>query len=114
MAQLERPTLAPSRPSHRPLVATIGEIRPQDEVRVTGVIRSKAAMSLSGCPACRYTLADPTGEVDLMFLGRVLIQGLDEGRYCIAEGRAAARDERIVIWNPRYQVLPHGVLPDSG
>ena len=68
MAQLERPTAAAE--DGRPVVTTIGEIRPQDLVRITGVIRSKAALSLSGCPACRYTLADGTGEVDLLFLGR--------------------------------------------
>jgi hypothetical protein len=113
MTQLERPAVAPAR-RIPPVVTTIGEIRPQDHVRVTGVIQSKAAMSLSGCPACRYTLADATGEVDLLFLGRVLIAGLDEGRYCTAEGRAAARDGRIVIWNPWYQVLSDGVLPASG
>jgi hypothetical protein len=103
VAQLERPTAARETP--RPIVTTIGEIQPQDRVRVTGVIRSKAAMSISGFPACRYTLADETGEVDLLFLGRVMIMGLDTGLHCVAAGRAAARDGRIVVWNPRYQVL---------
>ena len=103
MAQLERPTAAP--PAAQPVVTMIGDIRSQDRVRITGAIRSKAAMALSGCPACRYTLADVTGEVDLLFLGRVLVAGLDTGLWCTAEGTAAVRDDRIVIWNPRYQVL---------
>jgi hypothetical protein len=103
MAQLERPTAAEE--VRRPIATTIGEICPQDLVRVTGVIRSKAALSLGGTPACRYTLADGTGEVDLLFLGRVLIAGLETGLHCVAEGRAATRDGRVVIWNPRYQVL---------
>jgi hypothetical protein len=104
MAQLQRPTATEE--VERPVVTTIGEIRPQDRVRLTGIIRSKAALSISGCPACRYTLADGTGEVDMLFLGRVLIAGLETGLHCIAEGRAAARDGRIVVWNPRYRVLP--------
>jgi hypothetical protein len=103
MAQLERPTA--DRELSSPVVTTIGEIRPQDRVLVTGVIRSKAALSISGFPACRYTLADETGEVDLLFLGRVLIAGLETGLHCVAEGRAVARDGRIAVWNPRYQVL---------
>jgi hypothetical protein len=107
MAQLERPTAAP--PDRREIVTTIGDIRPQDYVRITGIIRSKAALSISGCPACRYTLDDGTGEVDLLFLGRVLIAGLDTGLECIAEGRAAARDGAIVIWNPRYEVVAAGL-----
>jgi hypothetical protein len=104
MAQLQRPTAIDE--VDRRVVTTIGEIRPQDRVLLTGIIRSKAALSISGCPACRYTLADGTGEVDMLFLGRVLIAGLETGLHCIAAGRAAARDGRIVVWNPRYQVLP--------
>jgi hypothetical protein len=104
MAQLQRPTAIEE--VDRRVVTTIGEIRPQDRVLLTGIIRSKAALSISGCPACRYTLADGTGEVDMLFLGRVLIAGLETGLHCIAAGRAAARDGRIVVWNPRYQVLP--------
>jgi hypothetical protein len=103
MAQLERPTAAGE--IRRSVVTAAGAIRPQDTVRVTGFIRSKAALSISGLPACRYTLADETGEVDLLFLGRVLIAGLETGLHCVAEGRATARDGRIVVWNPRYQVL---------
>ena len=111
MAQLERPTAA--RPGRPQVVTSIGDIRPQDHVRITGVIRSKAAMSLSGCPACRYTLADRSGEVDLLFLGRVLIAGLETGLTCIAEGRAAARDGAVVIWNPRYEVVAAGPIGDD-
>jgi hypothetical protein len=104
MAQLDRPADASA--SQRPAITTISEIRPQDRVTVTGVIGGYAALSISGCPACRYTLADETGEVDLMFLGRVAIAGLDQGRWCSAEGTAALRDDRMVIWNPRYQLHP--------
>ena len=90
----------------RQIVTTIGEILPQDRVAVTGVVRSFEALSIGGCPACRYTLADETGEVDLMFLGRVMIAGLEPGWRCGAEGTAADRDGRLVIWNPRYRLHP--------
>jgi len=106
MAQLERPTAA--RPDRREVVTSTGDIRPQDHVRVTGVITSKAALSISGFPGCRYTLGDGTAEVDLLFLGRVLVAGLDTGLTCIAEGTATVRDGAIVIWNPRYDVVAAG------
>jgi hypothetical protein len=92
-------TRAPA-PEFRP----IGEVRPQERVAVRGVIRSVTAMALKGCPACRYVLADGTGELDLMFLGRIEIPGLEPGRHCSAEGMTAMRDDRIVLWNPRYQL----------
>ncbi len=104
MTQLERPN-GPSA-GQRPVITEIAEIRPQDRVGITGVIRAPTALSICGCPACRYTLADATGEVDLMFLGRIAIGGLEEGRRCSAEGTAAARDGRMAIWNPRYRLHP--------
>jgi hypothetical protein len=63
-------------------------------------------MALRGCPACRYALADGTGELDLIFLGRVEVRGLEKGRGCTAAGMAATWDGRIVLWNPRYQLAP--------
>jgi hypothetical protein len=87
-------------------VRPVNEVRPQDRVVVRGEIRSSTAMALRGCPACRYALADGTGELDLIFLGRVEVRGLEKGRRCTAEGTAATRDDRIVLWNPRYQLEP--------
>ena len=75
-------------------------------VAVSGALVDAAALSISGCPACRYTLDDGTGQVDLLFLGRVMVAGLEVGRRCAAEGAVAERDGRTVIWNPRYQLLP--------
>jgi hypothetical protein len=104
MAQLERPAAAfdGARSDEPPEAVAIGKIQSQARVAVSGVIAAATPMSISGCPACRYTLTDDTGEVDLMFLGRVMVPGLETGRHCSAEGRAAARDGRMVIWNPRY------------
>jgi hypothetical protein len=87
-------------------VRPVNEVRPQERVVVRGEIRSSTAMALRGCPACRYALADGTGELDLIFLGRVEVRGLEKGRRCTAEGTAATRDDRIVLWNPRYQLEP--------
>lgn len=82
----------------------IGKVRPQERVAVRGVIVASTPMALRGCPACRCALTDGTGELDLMFLGRIEVPGLEQGRRCIAEGTAAVRDDRIVLWNPRYQI----------
>jgi hypothetical protein len=105
--QLQRPSAAAAGASReRQAVPTpVAKVLPQDRVIVTGAIKSATPMSISGFPACRYSLADDTGEVDLMFLGRVVIAGLEPGRRCRAEGMAATRDDRIVIWNPRYELI---------
>jgi hypothetical protein len=82
----------------------IDQVQPQERVAVRGIIVASVPMALRGCPACRCVLADATGELDLIFLGRIEVPGLEPGRRCIAEGTAAARDYRIVLWNPRYQL----------
>jgi hypothetical protein len=89
-----------------PATGRIAEVTPGAPADVAGTIQSWHAMALAGTPACRYVLADETGELDLLFLGRVEIAGFEPGRRCRVEGRAVIRDDRIVIWNPRYQLLP--------
>jgi len=96
-------------------VATrIAQVVPQGRADVSGVIRSARAMSIGGTPACRYTLTDSTGELDLLFLGRLEIAGLQCGRCCRAEGTAGTRDGRLVLWNPRYWIEPAGTESANG
>jgi CheY-like chemotaxis protein len=94
----------------RPSVTAISDVRPQDFVEVSGIIRSAIAVTIGGSPACRYTLSDRTSELDLLFLGRLAVAGLERGRHCRVAGRAAVRDGRITIWNPRYWLQPGRVL----
>jgi hypothetical protein len=83
-------------------VTPIGGVRQQAKVDVRGLIRSVDAMSLGGTPTFRCALADDTGEIDLLFLGRAAVAGLEPGRRCRAVGTVATRDDRAVLWNPRY------------
>jgi hypothetical protein len=87
-------------------ICPISQVRPQERVAVRGEVRSVTAMALRGCPACRCTLTDGTGTLDLMFLGRLEVRGLEKGRFCRAEGMAALWDDRIALWNPRYELEP--------
>jgi CheY-like chemotaxis protein len=80
----------------------IADVRPQQRVLVAGVIQATAPMSVGGSPAYRCELADDTGQLDLIFLGRLEVPGLTAGRRCSAEGTAALSQDRIVLWNPRY------------
>jgi len=86
----------------------IANVVPQGPAEVSGVISSTCAMLIGGAPACRYTLTDGTGELDLLFLGRVEIAGMRCGRRCRAEGTVGKRDGRLVLWNPRYWLDPPG------
>ena len=84
----------------------IADIRRQDRVSLAGTIISAQVIAVGSSNAYRCVLADRTGELDLLFLGRAAIAGLTIGMRCSIEGVAAARGARLVVWNPRYQLLP--------
>ncbi len=49
-------------------------------------------------------LVDSTGSVDLVFLGRRVVAGLEPGAIVFVEGRVAAGADVPVIFNPRYEL----------
>jgi hypothetical protein len=100
----------PADSGNAPAIISIAAVRTQQAVAVSGAIRRYRAMSLRGTPACSYTLADGTGEIDLLFLGRLSVAGLCPGRRCGAAGMAAVRDGRYVLWNPQYTLHGDGTF----
>lgn len=91
----------------------IGDVRPQDRVKVTGAIISAQTTAIGASIGYRCVLADGTGQLDLIFLGRAAIAGLAAGARCSIEGVVAARGGRLAVWNPRYQVQPAQAPPVS-
>jgi hypothetical protein len=108
----------------------IAGIRPRAHVVVAGTIRTAGTVTVGSSPAWRCTLADGTGEIELLFLGRARMAGLQPGRRCgvtgtavpvtarwrpsgpygcadghgAESGGATPDGARLVIWNPRYQL----------
>jgi two-component system sensor histidine kinase KdpD len=89
----------------------ISDVRARDRVRVTGTIISAQTTAIGSSLAYRCVLADGTGELDLLFLGRAAIAGLAAGIRCSIEGVVTARGARLAVWNPRYQVQPAEAPP---
>jgi two-component system, OmpR family, sensor histidine kinase KdpD len=89
----------------------ISGVRGRDRVRVTGTIISAQTTGIGSSLAYRCVLADGTGELDLLFLGRPTIAGLAAGTRCSVEGVVTAREGRLAVWNPRYQVQPAQAPP---
>ena len=94
-------------------VTRIADVRGQDRVTLVGTIISAQAIMIGSSIACRCVLADGTGELDLLFVGRPGIAGLAAGMRCSIQGVVAVRGARLAVWNPRYQVLPAGDSPDG-
>jgi two-component system, OmpR family, sensor histidine kinase KdpD len=82
----------------------ISDVRGQDRVRVTGTIISAQVIAVGRSLACRCVLADGSGQLDLIFLGRAAVVGLAAGIRCSIEGAVTARGGRLAVWNPRYQL----------
>ena len=49
-------------------------------------------------------LVDATGAIDLVFLGRRIVAGLEPGVTVCVEGRIAQSDDVPLIFNPRYEL----------
>ena len=73
---------------------------------VHGVIRSVTLRPRQGVPALEAELYDGTGTLDLVWLGRREITGIEPGRRGTFEGLVCGVDGRRTVYNPRYELLP--------
>jgi len=83
----------------------IANARPQARVAVTGTIVSARTVTVGTSPGYLCRLADGTGELDLLFLGRTAIAGLVPGARCTVEAMAGIYRGRLTAWNPRYRLM---------
>lgn len=59
---------------------------------------------------------DGTAGIEVCWLGRRSIPGIDTGRYIRVTGRVGVRDGRKIMFNPRYELLagqPHRTLEEK-
>ena len=93
----------PRMPSPTQLIAGM---QPQSRVVIGGIIRSAATVSVGSSFACRLTLADASGELAVLFLGRPSVPGLQPGTCISVEGRVGIWHGKLAMWNPRYRIEP--------
>ena len=77
-------------------------------VDVTGTIRTVTLQPRAGTPSVEAELYDGSATVVLVFLGRRRIAGIVAGRVLRATGRVAVDGDKRVMFNPRYELRPHG------
>jgi len=82
----------------------LGEVTPRSREHTGGRI-AYIEVSPRDAPARLVVrLVDPTGSVDLVFLGRRVVAGLEPGAIVCVEGRVAAGEDVPLIFNPRYEL----------
>ncbi|GAA3858466.1 OB-fold nucleic acid binding domain-containing protein [Streptomyces sedi] len=77
-------------------------------VHVTGTLRAVRERSVAGMPALEARLDDGSASLNVVWLGRRAIPGIEPGREMVASGRIAVTDGRAVLFNPRYQLQARG------
>lgn len=86
-------------------IVSCGERR---RFRVAGTLRTVTLRPRGGAPALEAELYDGSDVIDLVWLGRRKIVGIEPGRVVRAEGLVSLQDGRKVMFNPRYELRPTG------
>lgn len=77
-------------------------------VRVTGTLRTVTLRPRAGVPTLEAELFDGSAALDVVWLGRRAIAGIEPGRGLIAWGRISMNHGRPVMFNPKYELRPLG------
>ncbi|MBD5787676.1 OB-fold nucleic acid binding domain-containing protein [Cellulosimicrobium terreum] len=84
----------------------VSELPDRRRATVSGVLRSVVLRPREGVPTVEVELYDGSGAIDLVWLGRRRIAGIEPGRRARAEGLVCEVDGRRTMFNPRYELLP--------
>ncbi|QKW09659.1 OB-fold nucleic acid binding domain-containing protein [Streptomyces sp. NA04227] len=86
----------------------IGDCQDRQIVTVTGTLRTVTLRPRAGVPALEAELFDGSAPLDVVWLGRRSIVGIEPGRRLIASGRISLSHGRRVLFNPKYELRPLG------
>lgn len=86
----------------------IGDCHDRQIVTVTGTLRTVTLRPRAGVPALEAELFDGSAALDVVWLGRRSIVGIEPGRRLIASGRVSLSRGRRVLFNPKYELRPLG------
>jgi amino acid transporter len=101
----------PPAESAEPGCTPIGSVEHRRHVRVAGRVTTMRVQPRGGVGGLECTLADDSGAIVLVFLGRRAIAGLRVGTRLVAEGTVGRDRGRLTILNPSYELSSNG--PDS-
>ena len=81
-----------------------------ERATLLGIVRSVTLEPTSALPRLEAVVSDGTGTARLVWLGRRRIGGIEPGRRLRVSGRVVGRGEgrepELVLYNPRYELLP--------
>jgi RecG-like helicase len=83
----------------------LGELTYRKRTVVAGRVRSVRVQPWSGAVALECTIVDETGALNLVFLGRRAVPGIEPGTQLRAEGMIGRHNGRLAVINPVYELL---------
>lgn len=84
----------------------IAATRDRARARVRGRIESVSPPTSAGVSALDVEIADRTGTLHLLFVGRPAIPGINPGIELTVEGLVSSQAGRRVMYNPSYEIVP--------
>lgn len=71
---------------------------------VTGRLRAVVYTPRANAPTLQAELFDGSACIDLVWLGRRRVAGIEPGRTIMARGRVGVHEDRLAIYNPWYEL----------
>ena len=88
----------------------IGDLRLRQRATIAGRVRSVTIDRRNGGREARCVVADATGSITVVFMGRPSVPGIERGTRLLVTGVVGAQQGEAVILNPEYEIV---VLPNS-
>ncbi|ACZ30939.1 nucleic acid binding OB-fold tRNA/helicase-type [Xylanimonas cellulosilytica DSM 15894] len=82
----------------------VGSLTLRERGKAAGVLRSVVLRPRQGVPSVEAELYDGSGSLDLVWLGRRTIAGIEPGRRIRVDGMVCQADGRRTMFNPRYEL----------
>ena len=83
-----------------------GGLRRGEQVVVHGRLRHVVYTPREHVATVEAELFDGSGSIELVWLGRRRIAGIEPGRTILVRGRVGEHEGRAAIYNPRYELRP--------
>lgn len=83
----------------------IGQLRERQVARISGGIQSMTFPPPSNPGPLMATVYDGTGAIDILWLGRRSITGIDVGKHLIVKGTVGRHGGGLCMLNPEYQLI---------
>jgi RecJ-like exonuclease len=83
----------------------VSQIQRGNTVKIVGRLRAVVYTPSETVPTLQAELFDGSDSIDLVWLGRRRIAGVEPGRRIIARGRVGLHNGKLAIYNPWYELV---------